>query len=161
MPPAVEVQSLNHWTTWKVPKILKFLSFPNSSPIVLIRIKNTTGTWEGHDKDDITAFNYLPVAQLFGKIYVEYMRQNVDQLSRVAQCSSDRVSRVIMLHVYKVENSHTQKTSISTKTLMNLDFWFNTLLTAKLYSLLIKGPWPDINIIYNFWWVEYNLSKWA
>lgn len=46
-----------------------------------------------------TSLNYLPVAQLFGKIYVKYMRQNVGQLSRIAQCSADGVSRIVMLHI--------------------------------------------------------------
>lgn len=46
-----------------------------------------------------TSLNYLPVAQLFGKIYVEYMRQNVGQLSRIAQRSADGMGRIVMLHV--------------------------------------------------------------
>lgn len=41
----------------------------------------------------------LPVAQLFGKIDVKYMRHNVDQLRGIAQRGADGVGRVVMLHV--------------------------------------------------------------
>ena len=43
--------------------------------------------------------NYLPVAQLFGKIDIKYVRHNVDELSGVAQCGTDSVGRVVVLHV--------------------------------------------------------------
>lgn len=41
----------------------------------------------------------LPVAQLFGKIDVKYVRHNVDQLCGVAQRGADSVGRVVILRV--------------------------------------------------------------
>lgn len=43
--------------------------------------------------------SYLPVVQLLGQVDIKYMRQNVDQLSCIAQSSTDGVGRVVMLHV--------------------------------------------------------------
>lgn len=89
-------------------------------------------TRKSHDKDDITTFNYLPVAQLFGKIYIKYMRQNVDQLSCIAQRSTDGVGRVTLLHVCSRKTTTMYKTLIPAKLLMSQEFIIYDFITIAL-----------------------------
>lgn len=58
-----------------------------------------TKTWQVHSTEDITTFNYLLVAQLFGEIDIEYVGQNVDQQSSRVEPSADGVDGVVVLCV--------------------------------------------------------------